>query len=177
MFYIITDAFVECVARICHEANRAYCVILGDSTQPPWEWAPQWQRDSACAGVRFRFEHPFDPASASHEQWLAHKQAEGWIYGSKKDPEAKTHPCMVPFDELPEEQRVKDELFAAICRTVQLGLLQPGPLQDHCKNRSYASVGTMYECGLPAGHAGVCMPQGALPVPEAKPKYIPGDDE
>src|SRR5437879_1359495 len=42
---------VEQVAKICHEANRAYCETIGDNSQPTWEKAPQWQKDSAINGV------------------------------------------------------------------------------------------------------------------------------
>ena len=47
----------------------------------------------------------------SHAGWLAEKVATGWVYGPVKDPAAKTHPCMVPFDRLPFSQQAKDVLF------------------------------------------------------------------
>lgn len=103
----------EAIAQVCHEANRAYCLAVGDDSQPRWEDAPQWQRDSAVAGVQLHLEKPMTPRE-SHEAWMAHKQAEGWVYGERKDADAKTHPCMVPYDDLPDEQRRKDELFGAV---------------------------------------------------------------
>lgn len=106
--------FIETVARICHEANRLYCLGLGDTSQPHWDEAPEWQRDSAIAGVRFHMEHPGAPASLSHDEWMKHKLADGWKYGPEKDPEKKEHPCMVPFEELPPEQQFKDHLFSGI---------------------------------------------------------------
>ncbi len=42
----------EQIARVAHEVNRAYCQALGDNSQPAWEDAPQWQRDSAMLGVK-----------------------------------------------------------------------------------------------------------------------------
>ena len=51
------------------------------------------------------------PCSASHESWLAFKEADGWVYGKVKDEVLKTHPCYVPYDELPEAQKFKDTLF------------------------------------------------------------------
>ena len=35
-----------------------------------------------------------------------------------KDPEAKTHPCMVPYECLPWEQRVKDYLFISVSKAL-----------------------------------------------------------
>jgi hypothetical protein len=43
----------EELARITHEANRTYCQALGDDSQLHWDNAPEWQRESALAGVKF----------------------------------------------------------------------------------------------------------------------------
>lgn len=104
----------EFVARVCHEINRAYCKALGDDSQPAWDDAPQWQRDSAITGVLFHMDNPEAKASASHDSWMAEKVATGWVYGETKDPEKKTHPCMVPFDQLPVDQQAKDYIFKSV---------------------------------------------------------------
>lgn len=107
---------VSDVARVCHEVNRQYCLATGDSSQPSWEDAPEWQKSSAVNGVRFHLDNPGASPSASHESWLAQKEAEGWKYGAVKNPETKEHPCFVPYDELPIEQRAKDYIFSSIVR-------------------------------------------------------------
>lgn len=110
------------IARVCHEANREYCLTLGDTSQNVWTMSPEWQRDSAIAGVAFHIEHldrGEDPApEASHNSWLEQKRADGWTYGPVKDPEKKQHPCFVPYEQLPLEQRRKDYLFAAIVKAL-----------------------------------------------------------
>lgn len=107
------------IARVCHEANRAYCEALGDYSQVEWINAPQWQVDSAIKGVELHSEHHDAGPQASHESWLAQKVADGWIYGETKDAEAKTHPCMVPFDDLPPAQQAKDFIFRGIVLALQ----------------------------------------------------------
>lgn len=102
------------IARVAHEINRAYCQALGDDSQPPWDQAPDWQRASALAGVEFHLANPAAGPEASHESWLAVKLADGWTHGPVKDPEAKRHPCICPFAELPREQQAKDHLFRAV---------------------------------------------------------------
>lgn len=110
--------FKDQVARVAHEVNRAYCEALGDFSQPAWEDTPSWQIDSAMAGVNLHWDKDVGP-EASHEAWMAHKLAEGWKYGPNKDPENKLHPCLVPFDQLPKEQQVKDFLFRAVVHALR----------------------------------------------------------
>lgn len=103
-------------ARAAHEANRAYCAAMGDHSQLPWDEAPTWQRQSAVAGVQAIAADPNMTPEQSHESWMAQKEVDGWVYGEEKDAEAKTHPCMVPYAELPPEQRAKDYIFGAVVR-------------------------------------------------------------
>src|SRR5687767_7990464 len=99
---------IEQIARVCHEANRAYCESIGDFSQLGWVEAPEWQRESARMGVHAILINPTMTPEQSHESWLVQKAADGWTYGPTKDPGAKTHPCFVPYDQLPEEQQKKD---------------------------------------------------------------------
>lgn len=115
-----TPVLVEAIARTCHEVNRVWCEFNGDSSQKPWELAPDWQKESAIKGVQFVLENPDAGDAASHESWSREKRAAGWAYGLVKDEEAKTHPCLVPFADLPPEQQFKDRLF----RTVVLALAE-----------------------------------------------------
>lgn len=112
---------VSDIARICHEANRAYCIAMGDNSQAPWDEAPQWQRDSALRGVEFILANPDASPAAVHESWLEEKRRDGWSYGPVKDAQAKTHPCFMLYDQLPAEQRAKDHIFGAIVRAATHG--------------------------------------------------------
>lgn len=106
----------ETIAKICHQVNKAWCEYNGDDSQPNWEEAPDWARTSAINGVQFHRENPNAGDAASHNSWMKEKVAEGWVYGEVKDPDAKppTHPCIVPFEELPREQQFKDRLFRTV---------------------------------------------------------------
>lgn len=101
------------IARVAHEVNHAYCQSIGQASVP-WSQAPDWQRASAQAGVVTVLKNRAHGPGDLHREWLRHKAADGWTYGPIKDPEAKTHPCMVPFDELPECERIKDALFLGV---------------------------------------------------------------
>ena len=104
----------EEIAKVCHQANKAYCESLGDKTQVDWEAAPEWQKTSAVSGVEARANHPMIAPAQTHNLWMQQKLADGWVYGEVKDAEKKTHPCLVPYSKLSIEQRVKDELFLAV---------------------------------------------------------------
>jgi hypothetical protein len=106
------------IACAAHMANRAYCIALGDNSQPLWEDAPDWQQSSAKNGVRAILKNPDTTPEQSHEGWLKQKTEEGWKYGAVKDPEKKEHPCFLPYAELPEAQRVKDAIFGATVRSM-----------------------------------------------------------
>lgn len=107
------------IAQVCHEANRAWCEVNGDISQKPWDDAEPWQRDSAIKGVAFALANPDAPASAQHDAWSADKLAAGWRFGEVKDADAKTHPCLVPFDQLPHHQQAKDRLFKAVVASLR----------------------------------------------------------
>jgi hypothetical protein len=109
---------IEQIAKVAHEANRAYCAALGDPSQAPWNEAPEWQRRSAINGVAFTQSHSDAPPSASHDSWLAEKLRDGWRYGPVKDPDRKEHPCVVPYEQLPVAQQLKDHLFQAVVRAL-----------------------------------------------------------
>ena len=114
---IIIAAAAFATAQIAHEVNRAHCIAIGDTSQLPWDDAPDWQRDTVLKGVEFHVQNPDADASASHESWMAQKVAEGWVYGEVKDPDKKTHPCMVAFADLPLAQQEKDILFKSVVAT------------------------------------------------------------
>lgn len=102
------------IARICHETNRAYCMTLGDTSQLPWDEAPQWQRESVLQGVEDILCGLSTAPAESHARWLTAKIQDGWVYGPMKDPVEKTHPCLQPYEALPPEQQKKDLLFVAV---------------------------------------------------------------
>ncbi len=110
------DNQIEAAARATHEANRAYCLAIGDNSQPSWDEAPDWQRSSAMNGIRGVING--NTPEQSHESWLAEKQATGWKYGPVKDPEKKEHPCLVKYAELPPEQKAKDYVFVGVAIAV-----------------------------------------------------------
>ena len=106
---------IEKIAHVCHEANRALQVTSGEiDVSPHFMEAPEWQVQSAYEGVSAALEG--QTPEQLHESWCAGKIRDGWTFGPVKDAATKTHPCLVPYADLPEDQRIKDAVFQAIVR-------------------------------------------------------------
>ena len=112
------ETTIENIAGVCHEANRAYCATLGDTSHPTWENALEWQKEPVRNGVRFALANPGVTPAESHANWLAEKAASGWKFGPVKDLGKKEHPCFLPYEEMPEEQKRKDAIFLGVVRAL-----------------------------------------------------------
>lgn len=109
------NEWVNLAARVCHEANRSiqhHC--LEDNPSPRWDRAPASQRASAIEGVINALNG--QTPEELHDSWAKFKLADGWTYGPVKSEEYKQHPCLVPYEQLPEEQKLKDHVFQSIIR-------------------------------------------------------------
>ena len=47
-------------------------------------------------------------AKNTHENWAAGRKQEGWRYGPERDDTHKKHPCLVPYEDLPESEKEHD---------------------------------------------------------------------
>jgi hypothetical protein len=103
----------DALARVIHEANRAWNVHLDDpAPDPPWDALPDWHKQMITERIT-QIRAGLTPAQI-HAEWITYLTADGWTWASAKDPGRKTHPCLRPYAELPGEQQVKDDLAVAI---------------------------------------------------------------
>lgn len=58
-----------------------------------------------------------------HDVWAVGRMREGWVYGEKRDDEKKTSPCLVPYEELSEEEKEYDRntAFETLKLIISLG--------------------------------------------------------
>ena len=54
-----------------------------------------------------------------HDAWVVAYKKLGWVYGSVRDVEKKTHPDMVPFDNLGRKEQEKDWVFFMLCEVAR----------------------------------------------------------
>jgi hypothetical protein len=108
----------ESTALLCHEANRVLSSLAGERDTLPWLALSEHVRQSVRSGVDHARGNPDITPREMHENWVKFKTAAGWTYGPFKDERLKQHPCLMPYDELPHDQRLKDVLFLAIVRAM-----------------------------------------------------------
>ena len=49
-----------------------------------------------------------DIAKNVHEVWSAGRMKDGWTYGEERNDAKRQHPCLVPYEELSEEEKEYD---------------------------------------------------------------------
>ncbi|MCK8061713.1 MULTISPECIES: RyR domain-containing protein [unclassified Fusibacter] len=59
----------------------------------------------------------------THEIWSAERANDGWVYGTERNDKLKTHPCLVPYNELPENEKKYDQIIVenVIKAAIKLG--------------------------------------------------------
>ena len=55
-----------------------------------------------------------------HGTWVDAYIKMGWVYGEEYDRENKIHPDMVPYDDLGQLEKDKDEVFIMLCDIARL---------------------------------------------------------
>lgn len=101
---------IEQLAKLCSAFNHSFEMI-----DKVWEYLQPFQQVSSFKSVSFRLQNPTAPEYEQHKSWMQEKLATGWTLGPVRSNELKTHPNLVPYSELTEQQRAKDKVFKAIC--------------------------------------------------------------
>jgi RyR domain-containing protein len=101
------------IAEAIHTVNGLLQRFHGEaSPQPQWADAGEAMRERVRALVR-GYKAGMTPRQG-HERWCDAMAADGWRYGPRKDPELRTHPCMVAYSELPACQQIKNAMSLQI---------------------------------------------------------------
>jgi hypothetical protein len=71
-------------------------------------------------------EHRSSSPEELHGSWMQAYFANGWTYGETYDAEARTHPDLVPYDQLGTLEKDKDAVFVALCEIARLYIREEG---------------------------------------------------
>lgn len=113
-------------AEFVYEAARLAAVAANAPIVPePWADREQAFKDQFLDVIE-RQTGPNRKTSPAelHDDWVKAYEAMGWRYGAARDPDAKTHPDMVPYDQLGQLERDKDEVFVALCEIARQWIYQ-----------------------------------------------------
>ncbi len=80
-------------------------------------------------------------AKLEHSRWYAERRLNGWQYGTTRDDTRKIHPCLVPYDDLPENEKDKDRTNIADLQNF-FSSQQPKPGEKVRKSLTIALLAT-----------------------------------
>lgn len=120
-----TNDLVTAACKAAHAVHRVWCESLGDGSHVHLDKSTPEDVATVRACVRATINllavsgTSYDDISRYvHEAWMEKKLADGWRYGPTKSSLSKEHPCIVPYSDLPPEQRVKDEIFCTVVAAI-----------------------------------------------------------
>lgn len=105
---------IDKLGEMCYEQNRVISLELGEPDLGNWDNLSQEIKDSIINGIMNILKNPGISPEENHENWLKYKRAEGWAYGKEQDSENKISKYLLPWSELTDLQKQKDEIFINI---------------------------------------------------------------
>lgn len=105
---------LEFIASVAHSVQKGIDHAFGLPELHPWGLMGEEYKARLCLSVRSILIHD-KSAKSLHDAWMNRLMKEGWKLGEIKDNEKKTHPLLIPFDELPIEWKLRlRQLRAAV---------------------------------------------------------------
>ena len=132
---VCADRTMERRARFVYEGARIAAVAAQAPIVPePWDDREEAFR-SQFVEVIERQCGPDRSTSPEelHGSWMQAYTDMGWVYGIERDPVAKTHPDMVPYDRLGLLEQDKDAVFVALCEIARQWIREPNGPGNPCQ--------------------------------------------
>jgi len=106
----------ETITKFIYEAARKEAEWSKRSIVPEaWEDRDEKFKKQMIDVVRRYIESDQLPSpEEAHNSWMKAYLDMGWKYGEARDTEKKTHPDLLPFDQLPRDERDKDAIFLSL---------------------------------------------------------------
>jgi hypothetical protein len=111
-----TQQEIEKITELIYKAARLEAIWSKRSIIPEkWEERDEKFRKQMIDVVeKYLAMEQLPTPEEAHNSWMKSYFEMGWKYGEKRDVEKKTHPDLVPFYDLPQDERDKDAIFLAL---------------------------------------------------------------
>ena len=104
------------IAAVAYGAIREYRLSVEGVETPPW--------DALCIGVQNEVIRTVEAEVAAqsqalsvadrHHLWVHERIQQGWVYGAVLSTEHRTHPHLLPYQDLPRPQLDRDRLLISV---------------------------------------------------------------
>ena len=119
LLFIGTIAFCIYLWKVCRRKIEEHKskdtdepITATENSEPDCAYTPQ-PLDCSTTPLPQELDSLFEDLSKNvHEVWAQGRIAEGWSYGPQRDDVNKKHPCLVPYEQLPEEEKGYDRRTA-----------------------------------------------------------------
>jgi hypothetical protein len=109
----VNDITLGSVAKIVHQAIKAYAESTGDRSINDWQFTSAPDRSKLVRSVAFRIDYPDLHSRDIHQNWIRMRMDDGWTHG-EYDSDYKTHPLLVEYTQLDPVTKIKNSLLCAI---------------------------------------------------------------
>ncbi len=113
---MISQKLVYLLAEACHEATKVISEQILSEEKKEWKLIDSATKARLINAVQRAIDKKITDPSVAHADWMADMVKQGWVYGEKLDETEKTHPCLVPYDQLPTGQQTKDHIYLSILK-------------------------------------------------------------
>ena len=111
----------EKIAKIVYEATRLEAKWSKRSIVPEkWDNRDNKFKEQFIDIIdKYLLQEDLPTPEEAHNSWVQSYLDMGWKYGKKRDIEKKTHPDILPFYQLPKDERDKDAIFLVVVWAVK----------------------------------------------------------
>ena len=101
------------LAKACHNIHNVVCLNNGMQVIP-WEEKSEKHHKVVINSIDKILKGKINSPEESHDNFVAKKEKDGWIYGEKFSTKNKTNPRLCNFNELEGPEKEKEDFFFAL---------------------------------------------------------------
>lgn len=113
---VVKDSVKILIARVAHQANRAIKEFYGEDNLPSWDESSKESKSRGVLGVEKVIANRNITNAEIHQAWVDTMLADGWRHGPVIDTIKKFHPNLVAYEDLSDNQKLKDVVYLAIVK-------------------------------------------------------------